>query len=147
MSRGKWVCRYLFFALLLIVCLAFCGYCLYTIAALEAQTRSLAFVTLAMESMAKAREVLERIEWVRMLLTRGLIATGVVAGTLALLICWHIFSKKRANRPPKVKKAPKAAVAPVIPAQATSGAVCPHCGKPVLPNAAFCGSCGNKLNG
>lgn len=147
MSRGKWICRYLFFALLLTACLGFCGYCLYTIAALEAQTKSLAYVELALESLVKAREVLEQIEWVRMLLIRGLIATGVVAGALVLLIGWHVFSKKRASRPPKAKKSPKVAAAPVIPAQTPAGDVCPHCGKPVLLNAVFCGSCGKKISG
>lgn len=145
MSRGKWICRYLFFALLLVLCLGFCGYCLYTISALEAQTQSLAYVELALESMAKAREVLDRIQWVRQLLTRGLIATGVVTGALVLLICWHVFSRKLANRTPRAKKAAEAA-SPVIPEKTPAAGTCPHCGKTVLPNAVFCGGCGGKLN-
>ena len=146
MSKGKWICRYLFFALLLLLCLGFCGYCLFTVQTLEAQTRSLEFVDLALESMVKAQELVGRIENYRTLLTRGLIATGAVALALALLIGWHILSVKWAKRPPKEKKAAKAPEAPAA-VSAPTDTVCPTCGKGVQPGTGFCGYCGSKMNG
>ena len=50
MSKGKWICRYLFFVLVILLCLGFSGYCLVTAEALEAQTQSLEFVDLAISN-------------------------------------------------------------------------------------------------
>lgn len=139
MSKGKWACRYLFFALLLALCLGFCGYCFSTAEALEAQTQSLAFVDLALESMAKAQAEFDRIEYYRGLMIKGLLAAGAVALATVLLILWHILSAKAAGRvaakKAKAQKAPEAA-------GAAPERVCPACGNPIPAGSAFCDNCG-----
>lgn len=102
MKTVKWICRYVFFALLLAICVLWCVFCHRSIVSLEATTASVAFIDLAERSIADADAMLTRLERYNALYDAGIIAGIAVLAALVLLIVWHALSgvlkKKLAER-------------------------------------------------
>ena len=145
MKNMKWFCRYAFLSLLLVLSIAFCIYCGVTLSAINEQTQSVGFLDLALSSLPQAKQVLDQVTYYEELLLGGIIVSVVIAAALGLLIFWQIKGDQLVAAA-KAKKAEKK-VKPVVVAQPPQAAYfCPHCGARQDTKAAFCGSCGQKLD-
>lgn len=169
MKTVKWICRYVFFALLLAICVLWCVFCHRSIVSLEATTASVAFIDLAERSIADADAMLTRLERYKALYDAGIIAGIAVLAALVLLIVWHALSgvlkKKLAERSAakaaaREAAAQKAAQEAELAAQKAaqeasrsdspgepdkSPGYCPYCGAYYAVKESFCAECGQKL--
>lgn len=144
MKKMKWICRYAFLALLLVLSIAFCVYCGVTLSAVKGQTQSIGFLDLALSSLPQANQVLEQVSYYEELLLGGIIVSVIVAVALVLLIVWQLKGERIVAALKEKKPAKK--VKPAGPAKpAETAYFCPHCGARHDTKPAFCGSCGQKL--
>lgn len=169
MKTVKWICRYVFFALLLAICVLWCVFCHRSIVSLEATTASVAFIDLAERSIADADAMLTRLERYKALYDAGIIAGIAVLAALVLLIVWHALSgvlkKKLAERSAAKAAAREAAAQKAArevelaaqkaaqeasrsdsPGEPDKGpGYCPYCGAYYAVKESFCAECGQKL--
>lgn len=123
MKTIKWVCRYLFFALLLGIAGIWCWQCHSTVAKYESQSNSVAFIDLMMDDYDTALEIKQEADLFGTYRTKGFIALAIIGGAVLLLILWNIFGDKLCasvksafKRKPKQK--PAVATASAAPVQA-----------------------------
>lgn len=169
MKTVKWICRYVFFALLLAICVLWCVFCHRSIVSLEATTASVAFIDLAERSIADADAMLTRLERYKALYDAGIIAGIAVLAALVLLIVWHALSgvlKKKLAERSAAKAAAREAAAQRAAQEAELAAqkaaqeasrsdspgepdkgpgYCPYCGAYYAVKESFCAECGQKL--
>ncbi len=152
MKTARWVCRYIFLGLAMTAAAAWCGVCWSAVREVRSEVMSTTFIDLAMKSIPEATEQLLRLERLRTLLKGGIFAAVAVLLLLALLIAFHILSKRvpggvKARMAPGRKTGKKtAAVAGSVPAPAAAGALfCQACGARLEGTPRFCPRCGSKL--
>ncbi len=111
MKTIKWICRYLFFAVLLALAVLWCLKCQETIDQLEELRESPAYIDMVIERFDEAVAVQQKIKTFRGHQTKGIIAGAVTGVALLALVAWHIFGGKISKkvkarlgkRTPKVK--------------------------------------------
>ena len=161
MKVAKWICRYLFFAVILAGTICWWGYCSNTVAQLNETIGSAEYIDMASSLSTDALMLLERLEQYQQLRTDALKLILIVGGCLLVLILWHVGSevviKKLAQRPakelkpkkdPKPKKKPvQKPVAPAQPVNSLSEPVSTvaesvEVVSPPAPKGGYCTECG-----
>ncbi len=94
MKKAKWICRYIFFTLLLVGAVLFTLYSHSIVLQIEEVLNSTEFIDKALRSYSEAAEVIERCEYYMDLRFYGFIVSAVILGITVLLILWNIFGDK-----------------------------------------------------
>ena len=98
MKTFKWVYRYSYLGVLLVMSLCWCGYCLYTISDIKSALHSVEYVDMTLGSFSDAFVIFERSLYYKELLNKGLIASAIIFGAIVLLIVFQIVAPKVAKR-------------------------------------------------
>ncbi len=164
MNVFRWICRYLFFALLLAVAVLWCIKCQETIDRLEAVTNSPAYIDIVIDNYPEALELQQRTDFFYSQRLYGIIAGGGIALFAMLLVLWNIYGgrvrdarkkKSEAFLPPVAEQPMEPWAAPpaqptmatgfYVPADIPNGnsdVFCRNCGARVDSGSRFCAKCG-----
>lgn len=153
MTKAKWVCRYIFLALLLAGCVFWCIYCAVSISKMEATVNSMEFVDMSLEQSTQALKLLDRIDKFENLLRSCLIVTAAIGVCLAAMIIFHVVSVKSAGKKKAKPQTATEITAPKIVSEVVSvsvepakqGGFCTNCGAHYEELPPFCIHCGTKL--